>query len=187
MARPKASARNGLIALAVATGLASLGLSVANAGPAAIPAGTIHGCVTGSNRVLEHVYTSPDSGTTCPANSFQVIFPNGPFPSPSPTPTDTSPSPTPTPTPTPTSTSAITAGPGGLDEQVITFGNGSPNATAECPLDHPWVIGGGYLGSGIITDTPRTPQPPFTSTLDTGGWVVQGTSGPVAAIAICAQ
>jgi hypothetical protein len=48
----------------------------ADAAPAAvsIPAGTLHGCVSGSTRVLEHVFESNMSGTVCPSGSFLVYW-----------------------------------------------------------------------------------------------------------------
>ena len=48
----------------------------ADAAPAAssIPAGTLHGCVSGSTRVMEHVYESNTSGTVCPSGSFLVYW-----------------------------------------------------------------------------------------------------------------
>jgi hypothetical protein len=48
----------------------------ADAAPAAasIPAGTLHGCVSGSTRVLEHVFESNTSGTVCPSGSFLVYW-----------------------------------------------------------------------------------------------------------------
>lgn len=56
--------------LAGAVALTGGGLGIASA------AGAIHGCVTGTARTLEHVYTSATSGTTC-SSGFQVIWPNG--------------------------------------------------------------------------------------------------------------
>ncbi|HEX4087388.1 MAG TPA: hypothetical protein VHZ33_01665 [Trebonia sp.] len=41
---------------------------------ASIPAGTVHGCISGSSRVLEHVYTSNKSGTVCPRGSALVYW-----------------------------------------------------------------------------------------------------------------
>lgn len=61
--------------LAGAVALTGGGLGIASAA-GAIPSGTIHGCVTGTARTLEHVYTSATSGTTC-SSGFQVIWPNG--------------------------------------------------------------------------------------------------------------
>ena len=70
----------GVIAVAaVAVALAASGggyaLAADAAAPAAsIPAGTLHGCVSGSTRVLEHVFESNTSGTTCPSGSFLVYW-----------------------------------------------------------------------------------------------------------------
>jgi len=70
----------GVIAVgAVAVALAASGggyALAADAAPAAvsIPAGTLHGCVSGSTRVLERVFESNTSGTTCPPGSFLVYW-----------------------------------------------------------------------------------------------------------------
>ena len=62
-------------------GTAAGGLAAAGAATS-IPAGTIHGCVTGTTRTLEHVYVNPTNGTTCPKGSFLVYWnqqgPQGP-------------------------------------------------------------------------------------------------------------
>ena len=65
-------------ALAV-IGVAGGGVAIAaTSGPSApavaIPAGTLHGCVSGSSRTLDHVYEINTSGTTCPAGSFLVYW-----------------------------------------------------------------------------------------------------------------
>jgi hypothetical protein len=62
-----------VVALAASGGGYAL---AADAAPAAvkIPAGTLHGCVSGSTRVMEHVYESNTSGTTCPSGSFLVYW-----------------------------------------------------------------------------------------------------------------
>jgi hypothetical protein len=70
----------GIIAVAgAAVALAASGggyALAADAAPAAtsIPAGTLHGCVSGSTRVLERVYESNTSGTVCPSGSFLVYW-----------------------------------------------------------------------------------------------------------------
>jgi len=60
-----------LAAAALAAGLAATGLGVANA-VSTIPPGTLHGCITGTTRTLEHVYANPSSGTTCEEQSGLV-------------------------------------------------------------------------------------------------------------------
>lgn len=40
----------------------------------AFPAGSLHGCVSGSTRVLQNVYSSPNKGLTCPRGTFQVVW-----------------------------------------------------------------------------------------------------------------
>lgn len=51
--------------------------TVATAASTPIPAHTVHGCVTGSSRTLEHVFTVPSNGTKCPKGSFMVVLPTG--------------------------------------------------------------------------------------------------------------
>ena len=52
----------------------AIAASPAASAPAAIPAGTLHGCVSGSTRTMERVYESNTAGTTCPAGSFLVFW-----------------------------------------------------------------------------------------------------------------
>jgi Collagen triple helix repeat (20 copies) len=58
-----------------AVALAASGTSAASAAPPKIS--PTHGCIVGSSRTLEHVYTSARKGTTCPKGSFPVNFPAG--------------------------------------------------------------------------------------------------------------
>src|SRR5260221_11157249 len=66
--------------VAVAASVAAIGLgagaAVAISAPSAVALGpgTIHGCVTGATRTLEHVFTDFTKGTTCPAGSFLVVW-----------------------------------------------------------------------------------------------------------------
>jgi hypothetical protein len=62
-----------VVALAASGGGYALAAD-ASAPAVSIPAGTVHGCVSGSSRVLEHVYESNTSGTTCPSGSFLVYW-----------------------------------------------------------------------------------------------------------------
>jgi hypothetical protein len=63
------------VALALAASGGGYALAADAAAPAAsIPAGTLHGCVSGSTRVLERVFESNTSGTTCPSGSFLVYW-----------------------------------------------------------------------------------------------------------------
>jgi hypothetical protein len=159
-------------AAAVAVGAAAFtagGFGIAQAATA-IPPNTIHGCVdVNHNRTLNRVYISSTSGTVCPTGSFQVIWPNGAD-------TDAAPA-------------AVTAGPSGLDVVEVSQGTNADVAVAACPVDHPYVLGGGYTGGpDVVTDIPRPPIPPFTSTSNTGGWTVQASpGGSVGAFAICAK
>ena len=110
-----------IVAVAVgALGLLGAGFGTAEAVSAFAP-GTIHGCITGTNRVLEHVYVNPNKGLTCPSGSSSVSWQQ-----------------------------VNTAGPKGLDvvevQQQATVGphNG---VSANCPADHPYVLTGGYSTS----------------------------------------
>lgn len=125
-------------AAAAAAAFTAGGFGIAQAATS-IPPNTIHGCVTGSTRILEHVYTSPTSGTTCPSG-FQVIWPNGPD----------------------DETTAITAGGAGLDTIVATAqstGNQTAGgmASVTCPTSNPYAIAGG----GTIQDGPIKQSEPF--------------------------
>ena len=108
-------------AITSASALAVSGLGISSAmaaSPAAAPASNIYGCVTGSSRTLEHVFTIEKNFDNFLAKN-KGKCPNGfPFtvetnqtapPTPTPTPTNSTPTPTPTnstPTPTPTNTDA---------------------------------------------------------------------------------
>ena len=82
--------------------------------------------MTGTNRALTHVYASPSSGTTCPSGSFQVIWPNAP----------------------------TTAGPAGLDVQVVSESPQAAGTDVNWPPDHPWAVSNSYDASGVVQVTP---------------------------------
>ena len=100
-----------------------VGIASAASSSSAGPPVTIYGCVVGSSRTLEHVYTNQqnflNSGGCVGIGGFEVtVGANGtvtPTPTPTtptPTPTQTTPTPTPTPTtPTPTPTQTQTTPP----------------------------------------------------------------------------
>src|SRR3984957_5936292 len=67
------AAAGAAVALAASGGGYALAADSAPAA-ASIPAGTLHGCVSGSTRVMEHVYESNTSGTVCPSGSFLVYW-----------------------------------------------------------------------------------------------------------------
>lgn len=104
------------IAVAAASGLILGGVGISGAFAAGTsvvaPASSIYGCVTGSARTLQHVYTVQqnfiNSGGCTKAGGFPVTLNSATgTPVPTPTPTQTTPTPTPTPThttPTPTPT-----------------------------------------------------------------------------------
>jgi Collagen triple helix repeat (20 copies) len=63
-----------LAAMAIGGGAALAATQASSAPAVSIPAGTLHGCVTGSGRALERVYESNTAGTSCPAGSFLVYW-----------------------------------------------------------------------------------------------------------------
>lgn len=70
-----AIAAAGLLFGAIGGGVALATTSALSASPSvSIPAGTLHGCVSGSARTMEHVYESNTSGTSCPSGSFLVYW-----------------------------------------------------------------------------------------------------------------
>lgn len=72
------ASRKAVLIVAVLAAVAALigGTTAAMAAntSAAIPAGTIHGCVDNSTRTLTHVYTINTNGTTCPSGTFLVYW-----------------------------------------------------------------------------------------------------------------
>ena len=80
MPRVSGRAAAGIIAVcAVAvlgggTAIAAVAASSSASPSVSIPAGTLHGCVAGSGRTMEHVYESNTSGTSCPSGSFLVYW-----------------------------------------------------------------------------------------------------------------
>ena len=167
-----------LAAAALAAGLAATGLGVANA-VSTIPPGTLHGCITGTTRTLEHVYANPSSGTTC-AKSNLVWWPNGAD-----------------------KDQPLTTGPPGLATTVVS--NTARNSVlAQCPAAEPFVVGGGggdETSSGIplsVSDpwdiTHGTPLSGIEQIGGLYGWevvtsVINGNDANnlVTAFAICAK
>lgn len=73
-----------IIAAAGAAAALAIGATAAVAATTApLPPNTIHGCITGTTRTLEHVYTNPSAGLTCPAGTTRVVFPKFVAPAPS--------------------------------------------------------------------------------------------------------
>lgn len=120
-----------------ALGLLGAGFGTAEAVSAAFAPGTIHGCITGTNRVLEHVFANPNKGVTCPSGSSSVFWDQ-----------------------------VNTAGPHGLDTiAVSTDGTAAPGVgfTVTCPPDHPYVLSGGEdiqdSGATLMANDPLFPGP----------------------------
>lgn len=170
-----------MIALAVimALSLSVLGLGVSNAATSATSAGppvTIYGCVVGSSRTLEHVFTVQSnflaSGGCTGVGGFEVtVGANGavtPPPTPTPTPTQTTPTPTPTPTtptPTPTQTNPST-----FSCMVTTNGNCPSSGSYDSDL------AGGANQSALVTQDEWNITPALKSQVlsanGTGNWQV---------------
>lgn len=167
------------IALAAAAVTGILGAGAAGAAAYAattssIPPNTLHGCITGTRRALEHVYASNTAGVICPSGEQRVIWPKG---------ADSDPAAAP-----------VTAGPGGLDVTVVTNqvnGDGQQFVYAVCPSDHPHAIGGG----GTVANAPLQESYPLTTTAgpDTAWYIHAGPSfnggltGTIEAYAVCAK
>lgn len=124
-------------AVAVVAGLAGAGGAALAAGPTAPDSGTTWGCVTGPDRVYEHVFTvkqnflnwlATQPNGKCP-NGFTAVAGGSASPTPTPTPTTTSPSPTPTPTQTSTSYSCTATGDNGSCGPYSGLAAGSNQST----------------------------------------------------------
>jgi len=119
-----------------ALGLLGAGFGTAEAVSTFAP-GTIHGCITGTNRVLEHVYTNSSKGLICPSGSTSVFWDK-----------------------------LATAGPAGLDTIVVsTDGTAAEGVDFQvtCPSDHPYVISGGEniqsIAASLMSNMPLFPGP----------------------------
>jgi hypothetical protein len=167
-----------LAAAALAAGLAATGLGVANA-VNTIPPGTLHGCITGTTRTMEHVYANPSSGTTCTTGTL-VWWPNGAD-----------------------KDQPLTTGPAGLATTVVS-NTAKQFVTVQCPAAEPFVIGGGGEDA-TISGIPLSVSDPWDFTHGTAvsgieqignlyGWrvdssVINGNdaNNQVTADAICAK
>jgi hypothetical protein len=176
-----------LTAAALAVGLLGAGFGTAEA-VTSIPPGTIHGCVAGSSRTLEHVYTNPSSGTSCPSGESQVIWskqgPAGPQ-----GPAGAAGAQGPAGVAGPAGPS--TAGPSGLDD-TYEYGTGLGEAIAYCPTDHPYVLGGGFDDEGSPGQTPPEvwrSQPVNPTSPGSSGWevIITDAQSQVTAYVLCAK
>lgn len=144
------------IALAIA--VAALGtVSGIAASAATAPApSNLYGCVDGSNRVLEHVYTVRanfenylnNHNGSCP-NGFPVSVLTAPSPSPTPT------TPTPTPTPTTTTTTAW---------KCVTS-----SFTGQCEFADPAVYGSNTTGASWVRNQVWNPISGMSETMRANG------------------
>lgn len=80
------------------------------------------------------------------------------------------------------------AGPDGLDITEVTA-SGFGTARADCPPDHPWVVGGGgaATGGGALSDS--TPEPTLSNPTGwaVGAYYAPGQNSAVSAFALCAK
>jgi hypothetical protein len=140
-----------------ALGLLGTGFGTAEAVSAFAP-GTIHGCITGTNRVLEHVYTDPSKGLTCPSGSSSVFWEQ-----------------------------TNTAGPNGLDVVEVVV-NVDMGGVALCPSDHPYVLSGGFSGGvSTSTSLFSQPVLDGGPSGQQQGWGAGGFGSGAAVYAMCAK
>jgi hypothetical protein len=129
--------------------------SAVSASAATAPAATnLYGCVVGTNRVLQNVYTNQTNfesflnanGGKCPSGFAVTVQSGTTSPSPSPSPTSTGP----TPTPTPTTTGTVACEVKTLDRSVCG------------PFNDPNVVGGSNDGGATVRQEVWNPQPQLT-------------------------
>jgi hypothetical protein len=126
-----------LTAGGIAIGLAGTGLAAVNA---VTSTPTYHGCVVGTNRVLQNVHTKT---VTCPTGDLSVTWnQTGPQGVQGPSGTGT-------------------AGPGGLDVRIIGGQISGPSLLITCPASHPYALGTGYT-----SDPPGISQNPPVAAID---------------------
>lgn len=204
--RAAVSGTAAVAALAVIGGGSAIAVaSVTTASPT--PA---YGCVAGSTRVLEHIYTSASNFRGCPSGSFAVTIgaqgargpagPAGPKGATGATGATGQTGPQGA-TGAQGPAGPSTAGSSGLDvETVSTHAASGTEAIAYCPADHPYVLGGGSnIDAPLIASRPVPAPLPDASTGQTTavfhepsgvmGWMVEvsSTSAPPTAFAICAK
>lgn len=149
-----------IASIATAAGIAiGVGTGVAVASATA-PVSNAYGCVTGSSRTLEHVYTVAGNFKSCPAGSFAVTIGAPP----------------------------MTAGPSGLsinDNPNAPYAIGiGPTVTDYCPSQEPYVIGGGFAFRDPATSHLLTSGVPLVSSMAAygpngqQGWTVTIGSTP---------
>ena len=194
MQRPRLRpTRTVIIAGATALVLAAGG-GAAYAASASIPdsSGVIHGCYkpngNGSRSPLGVIDTALPGGT-CPKGQTELSWnqtgPQGPQ---GPTGATGATGPTGA-TGATGATGPSTAGPAGLDTTIV-FASGTTAVAADCPADHPYVLGGGASsddGTAILSSGPLGYFGEETSG-STRGWIAQTTGGgSIVVTAICAK
>ena len=125
--------------------------------------GVIHGCVSNVGLNGTHLLVVRDTARSCPKRTTELDWnqqgPAGPS----------------------------TAGPAGLDViQVSVASASSLVEVATCPIDHPYLVGGGGSGGGWLSAS----QPETTGGSGSpNAWIVRGTNnlGPLEADALCAK
>jgi hypothetical protein len=137
------------IAITGAVALALVAGGTAAGAVALSPSGTVYkGCIEGTSRVLEHVYTRANP-PPCPSGSFAATW---------------------------NQVGQSTAGPSGLDltvsQTTVRNASGGTASAALCPSAEPHVVSGGYTitqGSGIVEQS-------FPTSADgVNGWEVAVT------------
>jgi hypothetical protein len=127
--------------------------------------GVIHGCYTTAAVSGSHVLKLQNAGTSCPKGTTPISWQAGPS----------------------------TAGPGGLEVEVLQGLTGeSGKSTVMCSADHPYVLGGGSTqGSGSVAASLPIVTAPGVEVSSGNGWsAVTSTfpSGPpIAAYVICTR
>jgi hypothetical protein len=150
--------RSAIVAAAIGSAGLVLGLSV-GIGAASIPdnSGVIHGC-----------YKPQSSGSVTPLGVIDTSLPNGHCPS-SQKPLTWNQTGPQGPPGAAGSAGPSTAGASGLDVTIV-IGTGNGQASASCPTDHPYVVGGG-------AETNSTPLSTNGPQLSSGLGGAESTSG----------
>jgi hypothetical protein len=182
-------------ALALAAGGSLVLLAGGTAAGAAIAgpidgSGVIHGCYTNAEINGSHGFVLQDAGTTCSkgttAVSWNLTGPAGPPGATGPAGPQGPAGPAGPQGPAGPST----AGPSGLDTTIV-YATGTGGVSADCPADHPYVVGGGVnpqeANAAIQDSLPSGPLGEETSG-NTHGWFgVSASAGSVIVYAICAK
>lgn len=153
-------------ALVIAAAGGTLVAGGATAALADIPdSGVIHGCYKSISPHALSVIDS-DKGQVCPSGTKSLSWNQTGPPGPA---------------------GPSTAGPAGLDVIQVMSGPTDSSATATCPSDHPYVLGGGGRSTAAVGGVPEPLAESYPS--GQGSWFAQATQTNllVTAWAICAK